>query len=277
MFNKFYDLFRETLVFNTRYAKFWLMDKSVRNIRERLFSLKGRYSGERCFIMGNGPSLNKMDLSLFSEDYVWGFNRCYLLFDRIEWRPSFYVSVDTRVTPDNAGEIKEKIFSLPKTLSFFPVDFLVAGLFETAPNIYWYHQKKLQYDTIPYGHFSLDPSQYVRSVRTVTIAGIQLAAYMGFNPIYLIGCDTNYTVPKEVQFEDKKQNNIVSLENTDLNHFSKDYFGKGKKYHQPYPEKMMYSYEQVKRICDKEGIELYNATVGGKLEVFPRVDYRELF
>ena len=55
--------------------------------------------------MGNGPSLNKMDLSLFKSEYVWASNRAYLLFDRIKWRPSYYVAVDKRVIPDNYEEI----------------------------------------------------------------------------------------------------------------------------------------------------------------------------
>ena len=277
MLNKINNLLKKKVSFNIGYANAWIKDKNIRDIKNRLVSLKGTYSGNRCFIMGNGPSLNKMDLSLLSTDYVWGFNRCYLLFDKIQWRPSFYISVDTRVTPDNAEEINDKILSLSETMSFFPKKFQIDGLFKSSPNIYWYHEKKLQYNKLPYGHFSPDASRYVRSVRTVTIAGIQLATYLGFNPIYLIGCDTDYKIPNEVRFEDEKKNNIISLKDSDTNHFSSDYFGKGKKYHQPYPEKMIFSYMQVKKLCDEKGVKVYNATVGGKLEVFPRVDYKQLF
>ena len=40
---------------------------------------------------------------------------------------------------------------------------------------------------------------------------------------------------------------------------------------------MLLHYEQSRRVCDSLGVQVLNATVGGKLEVFPRVDYRSLF
>jgi hypothetical protein len=265
------------ILFRVNLVDAWIRDEKVRGISSRLKELEGRYSGERCFIMGNGPSLNEMDLGLLKDDQVWGFNRCYLLFDRIEWRPSFYVSVDTRVVPDNADEISGLFKSLTDTKFFFPKKFRVKGYLGSSPNVYWYHEKKQNKRNLPYSYFSLDPSKYVRSVRTVTIAGIQLAVYLGFNPIYLIGCDTDYEIPDDVMYEDEAEEEIVSLADNDINHFDPEYFGKEKKYHQPFPERMIFHYHQVKQVCDQQQVEIYNATVGGKLEVFPRVDYKDLF
>ena len=64
-------------------ARLRMMDPYVRTMRARLESLGGNYSGQRCFIMGNGPSLNKMDLNLFKGEFVWASNKAYLALSGI--------------------------------------------------------------------------------------------------------------------------------------------------------------------------------------------------
>jgi hypothetical protein len=245
-------------------------------MRQRLKSLQGVYTGQRCFIMGNGPSLNMMNLGLFGNDVVWGSNRCYLLFDRIQWRPKFYVAVDNRVVPDNANEINELSQNMKDTLFFFPLEFRNNLTINSAPNVYWYDEIILSENNLPYSMFSTNPSDFVYSVRTVSIAMLQLAVYLGFNPIYLIGCDTSYSVPKTVKYEDGNSYLLISTD-SDPNHFDSSYFGNGKKWHEPNVDLMIFNYEQAKKVCDELGVEVFNATVGGNLEVFPRVNYRELF
>jgi len=265
---------KRDLLFELDKTLLYLKEEDARQINSRLNKLKGIFAGNRCIIMGNGPSLNQMDLDLFREEYVWGSNKCYLLFERIDWRPSFYVAVDRRVVPDIKDEIKQLVEKLPDTLFFFPYLFHHDNLLTSSPNIYWYYEKLVDRDNSPFDVFSLDASKLVYSVFTVTIAMIQLAVYLGFNPIYLIGCDTNYSIPASVIQEDANGDLLLSMKDDDKNHFSEDYFGKGSKWHAPHVENMLWHYEQVKLVSDKLGIEIYNATVGGKLEVFPRIDYR---
>ncbi len=227
--------------------------------------------------MGNGPSLNKTDLGLLQKEMVWGSNRCYLLLDRIGWRPRFYVAVDRRVVPDNASEIGELRKQLPSTLFFFPVQFRLDGILQSADNVYWYKQAGLSRVHLPYGMFSADAADKVLAVYTVTIAMLQLAVYLGFNPIYLIGCDTDYSVPRSVSRDAQDSNLLTSTRDDDPNHFSSAYFGKGKKWGEPRTDRMIFQYEQAKIACDALEVEVINATVGGKLEVFPRINYKSLF
>jgi len=56
-----------------------------------------------------------------------------------------------------------------------------------------------------------------------------------------------------------------------------NYFGKNVKWHDPGVERMIENYQSAKIVCDRLGIEVINATVGGNLEVFPRVNYLDLF
>ncbi len=252
-------------------------DRNVRTMTARLLSLKNAYADQRCIIMGNGPSLNKMDLCLFSDEYVWASNKAYLLFDRISWRPKFYVAVDTRVVPDIADEINILTAEYPDMYSFFPLHFREKWNLKSRENVYWYPERALEKPLEASSMFTDDASEWVSNVYTVTVAAMQLSVYLGFNPIYLIGCDTDYKVPSTVLVEDETNYKLVSTENDDMNHFDPKYFGKGAKWHQPYPHKMIFHFQKAKEVCDELGIQVYNSTVGGKLEEFPRVDYRDLF
>ncbi len=253
-----------------------LIDKNVSTLSQRLESLNGAFKYQRCFIMGNGPSLNKMNLDHLKNDYVWGSNRCYLLFDKIQWRPKFYVAVDKRVVPDNANEINKLCKKMPESHFFYPVEFRFERILQSAKNVYWYKEIPMSEDNIPYSMFSTNPSVFVYSVRTVTIAMLQLAVYLGFNPIYLIGCDTSYTIPKTVLYENGNSDSLISTEN-DPNHFDPSYFGIDKKWNDPHVDRMIFHFEQAKRICEEQRIQVINATIGGNLNVFPRVNYMELF
>ncbi|MBI9044556.1 MAG: DUF115 domain-containing protein [Anaerolineaceae bacterium] len=237
---------------------------------------KNKFSEDRCIIMGNGPSLNKMDLSLFQDEYVWGSNRCYLLYPRINWRPKFYVAVDTRVTPDIKDDLNKLINTDLDTSFFFPSKFRESKILHSNKNVYWYKEVPQSREDLPYSYFSMNPAKFLYSVNTVTAAALQLAVYMGFNPIYLIGCDTSYAVKKSVKFENGNKDLLISSDD-DNNHFDPSYFGEGKKWHAPKVENMIHNYEQVKAVCDEIGVEVFNATVGGNLEVFPRVNYLDLF
>ncbi len=261
------------------YLRLWkkaFLDANLRNMAARLEKLRGSYSGNRCFLVGNGPSLNDMDLDLFKEEYTWCSNRCNLFFDRISWRPSFYSAVDVRVVPDIADEIAAMVRELSSTLFFLPALFSLNKDLKSEPNLYWYREKALRKDLGPGGMFSKNAARYVYSVKSVTIAAMQLAVFLGFNPIYLIGCDTSYSIPASVKNEDEESEKLISTEDDDLNHFDCSYFGKGRKWHDPHPDMMIYHYRHAKLICDEMGVKVYNATVGGKLEVFPRVDYRDV-
>ncbi len=261
------------------YFRLWrkaFSDANLRNMAARMEKLRGSYSGNRCFLVGNGPSLNEMDLDLFKEEYTWCSNRCNLFFERISWRPTFYTAVDVRVVPDIADEIAGMIEELPLTMFFLPALFSLNPNLKSASNLYWYNEKALRQDLGAEGMFSKNAAAYVYSVRSVTIAALQLAVFLGFNPIYLIGCDTSYNVPASARKEDEDGEKLISTEDDDLNHFDSAYFGKGRKWHDPHPDMMIYHYSQAKLICDEMGVKVYNATVGGKLEVFPRVDYGDV-
>lgn len=248
---------------------------SPRSDRRRLKSLQDKYWGKRIFIMGSGPSLNRTPLEKLSGEFTFGVNRVYLLFDRIDWRPTFYTVVDWRVGPDCADEIND----LRGMTFFFPERF--RGLLREAEDVYWYWHGPAE--DRAQALFADDMSGGIRGAGSVTGSAIQIAYHMGFDPIYLIGVDADYKIRASVKqsgpdrFGDGILLHLESTADDDPSHFDPRYFGKGRRWHNPNVPRMIEGFQNCKIAVEAQGRRIYNATVGGKLEVFERVEFDSLF
>lgn len=257
-----------------------------------LAAYRGRHKGQRCFILGNGPSLNRTDLSRLKDEIVFGCNGVDLLFDRIEWRPTYYVSVDSRVLPDRASEVSAMLGANPQMTGMFPealrthddagerID--TATLLGRPHNAVYFHETPNDPSAGVEGMFSMNAGRQVVMPYTVAITMLQLAAWMGFSEIYLVGCDTDYKIQDTVHQAGKEMGDgsrllLTSTRDDDPNHFDPRYFGEGRKWHSPQVSKMITHYEYAKRALDKAGVVVRDATVGGKLDVFPKVSFESIF
>lgn len=239
--------------------------------RPRLRALRNEYrNAERCFVIGNGPSLNRMDLEKLSGEVTFSVNGFFLLAQKLSWRPTFYVVEDHLVAEDRRAEITS--FSGPTKL--FPAN-LAYCLPEAEDTIFFDHRPRKSF---PDGFdFSLNADELTYAGCTVTFTCLQLAAYMGFSTIYLIGVDADYAIPADVERESTYGVEVLNMASDDENHFHSDYFGKGYRWHDPQVDKMLQAYEEAHRVANAAGIQIVNAGVGGKLEVFPRISYESLF
>ena len=96
---------------------------------------------------------------------------------------------------------------------------------------------------------------------------------MGFSDVYLVGFDHSYKIPDDAKVDGE---GILS-QSSDPNHFNSTYFGKGYRWHDPMVERMEQAFCRAREVYSAAGRRIFNATVGGKLEVFERVDYKSLF
>ena len=64
-----------------------------------------KYENKRCFIVGNGPSLNIADLESIKNEITFGFNRIYYMFDKTDWRPTFYCSEDIQILQNSVDVV----------------------------------------------------------------------------------------------------------------------------------------------------------------------------
>jgi len=208
------------------------------------------HKGKRCFIVATGPSLRTSDLKVLTDhgEICFGVNRVFNV-ERSVWKPQYYIFVD------RAGMKKYW-----KQISAYDVNekFLGDSYWKDIDykgNIHVIHTVTgHSYHVPPEFSENLERKVYIYS--TVTYVAIQLAVYMGFKKIYLLGVDCNYQ-------KNSKNNYFFKDENIDsYNH---------------YEDRMIASYKVAKEYADLHGIKIMNASRGGMLEEFERVNFEDIF
>ena len=147
--------------------------------RLEIGDLKGMFEGERVVLLGNGPSLNKTNLSLLRDEYTIGLNRIYLLFEKLGFQTTFLACVNKNVIEQFSKDF-ESVDSI-KFLSDYARDHVEIG------------PRGFLVSSIPGIGFSEDIENLAwHEGWTVTYCGLQLAYYLGFSQVVLIGVDHHF-------------------------------------------------------------------------------------
>lgn len=231
---------------------------------KRIKGLKDSKKGNICFVIGNGPSLRAEDLSRLNELGIPTFaaNRVYKIFDKTSWRPTYYFCED----PIIIRNVQKEINGIDCQHKFIPVD-LKWYLGVKIDNAYYFNMDYRRNDDADSG-FRDDLHDAVTHNGTVTITAIQFAVYMGYTDIYLIGVDHSYA-----KMFDSKGNVI---ENKSVKDYFDDSYDEGINNDIRHDDTTQ-SFCRVKQHFTPKGIRIFNATRGGKLEVFPRADLDTFF
>lgn len=217
---------------------------------------KNIHAGERCVIIGNGPSLRDTDLSLLHDEYTFGLNRIYLMFDELGFETNFHVVINRHVVEqcaDDFRKINAPLFTTAQNRVFLD-DAVATAYLNTIVGLW------------PY--FSRDASRGVWEGYTVTYVAMQLAYYMGFSAVVLIGVDHRFAV-------NGTPNQLVESTGPDTSHFDPRYFPKGFKWQLPDLENSEIAYRLARKSFEDDGRSIVDATVGGALTVFPKSSLAE--
>lgn len=220
---------------------------------EKILKFKDIHKGKRCFIIGNGPSLSYSDLEILykHQEICFGVNRIYLSYEHTKWRPSYYVTVDYMVIQNDKAEINNL-----KGIKF------IRHFYKKIDNCNlndMYEFRGLSYQP-GQPQISFDMYEGVYMGNTVIYDAIQIALYMGFSEIYLLGVD----MTTGIRCEDKGSHFYESV-----NH--KEVLGIGNM------KEARKCLEYAGNRLEEFGIKLRNATRGGELEEIKRVNFDELF
>lgn len=221
--------------------------------RDRRFlplkSYKDKFKGKRVFITCTGPSLTIEDLELLKNEYVFGMNSICLIHDKTDWKPDFFGCQDSHVFE----KIKDTLLSTDNGIVFLPYSYKIK--YHTPDDYLYfhmsgaYHMYEMIYGPKYFAKFSDDCYKTIYDGYSITYSIMQLAIYMGFDELYLLGADCNYLGQKQ--------------------HFVETgHFDPGAEHA---AERMFASYVVAKQYAESHGIKIYNATRGGCLEMFPRV------
>lgn len=230
----------------------------ILGIKDRRFiplkAYKNKYKGKRVFITCTGPSLTIEDLEKLQGEYVFGMNSICLIHDKTNWKPDFYGIQDAHVF----DKIKEPLLATDNGVVFAPYQYYARK--NTPSNwVYFhlsgsYHLYEMVYGPRYFAKFSNDCYKTVYDGYSITYSIMQLAMYMGFSEIYLLGADCNYLGQKQ--------------------HFIETgHYDPGAQYAS---DRMFASYKVAKQYADTHGIRMYNATRGGYLEIFERVNLEDV-
>lgn len=230
------------------------LNKKNNNVKIRKF--KDSFSGERCFIVATGPSLTIDDLNLISNEITFGMNSIVKLYNQITWRPTFYGIQDSLVYEKLENTIKNEYINSTNVFvgSNLAEQFDIPSNYIQFPFDNYYHEAERDIGKY-FAKFSDDASSIVYDGYSITYSLIEIAVYMGFKEIYLLGADCNY--PKG------EKNHFVESGFVDKNAASN-------------PIRMRVGYKKAKEYADSNGIKIINCTRGGMLEVFPRMSLEEV-
>ncbi len=236
-----------------------------------LNNVKDKYKGQRCFVIGNGPSLTAKDLDKLKNEVTFASNRIYKIFDQTDWRPTYFTIFDEGV--GRSEGVIDGINSFKCEMKFVREEGQYIFGKIKGPVCYVRSLSSRKYLDNP--NFSEDMTEKTYSIATVTYISLQLARHMGFSEIYLLGMDNQYA------FSMLKDGTIVKSDNG-KNYFS-DKDGESQKKHEQIPKyapatwEMDVAYSFAEKYSREHGFRIYNATRGGKLEVFERMDFDSLF
>lgn len=241
----------------------------------RIAALRNKYKDKRCFIICNGPSLKKMDLSILRNEITIGCNAIYKAF--LEWgfHTDFLLFEDIEQTELRRNDIV-KIKGPIKLAALYN-----AYAFKADENTIFFNSPRLvnntYYWTEIYPQFSKDFSAVAHLGGSVTYLMLQVAYHLGCNPVYIIGLDHNYgELPKlfppgKITITKKNIHLVRGL------HFDNKYYKIGDQIGVPWVKEQEQAYSKARKELEKEGRKVFNAGVDSRLRIFEGCDFKSIF
>lgn len=225
-----------------------------KNYRDQtLGQYKNLHQGSTCVIIGNGPSLMKTDFGLLDGVVTIGLNKIFKLFERTDFRPTYMCSY-----------IKDVVSQcLDEFISFTDVPLFVAHecLDILPPNYSHVHY----FGPHKQHSFSTNPINEICCGYTVSYIAMQLAYYMGFKRVVLIGMDHDFAG------YDGEGDQFMRIDKARPMHFDPEYFSSGQFWQTPNYKMMENSFRFAKNIFENDSREIIDATIDGKLTVYPKM------
>lgn len=222
----------------------------------KLKQLKNKFEGKRCFIIATGPSLNIKDIRLIKNEFTFAMNNVCLLYDKTDWRPDFYGIQDKKVFK----KLKHILLDNPERVfvsQHIAKEIKNREIFGQFPLNSYYMQYDYRYTKKLPIKFSKNSHRVVYDAYSITFSLMQIAVYMGFKEIYLLGTDCNQEVGKKNHFiESGHIEDIKKLKTSAVRN--------------------IYAHQKINIFCKKNDVKVYNATRGGSLEVYDRVNLEDI-
>jgi len=233
----------------------WNYSEQGKKNKEALLSYKDKHKGETLYLLANGPSINKTNLSLLKDKRVMCMNRFYIKFKDLNFLPDYLVCIEETVLKQFNDDFSK--LPIPAFVNW-----------RTRHKIANVRYLKESFDISPF--FQTDITEAVNVGGTVTFVCLQLAYYMGFDKVIILGMDHSF---KEVGIAGKAE---IRKQDKDESHFDPNYFPKGMKWVIPDLIKSELGYTIARDFYKKNNREIIDATIDGKCNVFKKANFEEI-
>ena len=233
-----------------------------------LANAKDMHRGERCFILATGPSLNKVDLSKIKDEVTFGVNGIYKLRDL---DLNYFVYVSSWFMKEHLNGIKNVKCERRFLPSIYPQ--LESSVPTSWLNVHHPHYLNMEGEPqlVPHG-FSHIPQNGIFAGGSVIFLCLQLAYFMGFSDVVLLGLDHSFG-----EFDKKsKQFGGTYIKEESESHFDPNYNSENVEYHCDL-NAMERGYNLAFEAFNNDNRKIINASPGSKLEIFPKVNFEDLF
>lgn len=231
--------------------------------------------GKRCFILATGPSIKQQDLKFLQGEICIALSNFFVHPDYALIKPRYYCIAPYHppITEEAWQSWMDELESGCGNTQFF------FGLRDRKRNQHngRFVSKKLRYLNLtgawrPLLKKGIDLAQPVPSPQSVSIMALLISIYMGFEEIYLLGCDHDWILHlnESSHFYNEKKH---ALNQKGYN----EWFGNDLEYYCQSYVNLWRAYKRVYAIAQDNSIKIYNATPGGLLDIFPRVNYENIF
>ena len=265
-----------------------LKDKLVREpvlkrLLERNKRFKDIHKGKRCFIIGNGPSLRKENLSVLADEITFTVNQIANSPQFQDIHTNYHLWADPRffkVKAQCEGDyaLLEMVKNMPDDAEYFfrydcMHEYVETFGIDNDINVNYYAVNSLVNEEM-----EIDFSGFIQEAWTVVQYAIRLSVYMWFQEIYLLGCDCtgimnaisarlssyeSYSHCYDIDERERERERLMFMERPFKVYYQAEIGG-------------MEGYHSLNKYCRMRDIAIYNCTQGGLLDEFPRRSLKDV-
>lgn len=246
---------------------------SITNILNKNLELRNRHRGKRAFVIANGPSLATQDITGLGDEITFVSNGFWKHPVNSIWNPKYYSLIDPTYfkNTENIKEfhkclnevVKESTFLFPYVHAYSS-DYAHSNYLES--NVYYTLDQGSTFD-------KFDITKQIQGFQSVSAYMIAMAVYMGCNPIYLLGFDHDYLAHRGIDHHFYHGSAINGHRNSSVPLSQQSTYMS----EMESMLKLWRNYYSINNYAKNKNVTILNATNGGYLDVFPRVNFSEIF
>ncbi len=248
------------------------LTKKQKLILKRNASFADKHKGQTAFVIVNGPSLATQNLIHLKDHVTFVVSGFWKHEAVLSWQPTYYSLLDSNFftnTPSTRTFYQNLHQRIHSSIFFVP---LFRGWDAVRKHSFLPENRTHYVANVGEKAFGNDLTDITQGFAGVSAFALSQAIYMGCNPIYLLGFDHNYLANRGI----------------DQHFYTGDILDGHPSTNTPLSELIAYddemrdnlhlwkNYRALKSIADAKGIKIFNATKGGYLDVFKRVDYMKI-